>query len=168
MSVNIRTLEDYIEHYSEAFCCEDDRCPSTRQDAEYRFSDFKGEQIKYLLKSDGTWRWSEMCDTGGYWETISDLTGHLKHYFGKLKRTPEGEYVDDGFRCVCYDSQFLTLESIPDGTNPATGKDQWRHVDTDCIVCWFNTHSKTEEEIVLSEFEDELHDEILADINGDE
>jgi len=123
---NIRTVDDYIEYYSEHLCCEDSNCPTTRREAEYRFSDFQAEQIKYMRMSDGRWRWLELCDTGGYWEIITDLAGHLKHYFGK--------YQSDEFRCVCEDTQFLTMEKITH-IDSINDKRAVTYADSECIVC---------------------------------
>ena len=152
MGLNIRTLEDYKDYLLDLDCS-----PEHIESAEYHFSDFKGEQIYYRLATNGVWRWKEMCDTGGYWEPIEDLPRHVDWYFGKPP-----------FKCVCWDAQFLTIHTTKEGTNPTTGEDSFKHESGDCVVCWYKANCIPEEEIVLSEFEEDLHDEILADINGDD
>ena len=127
LAINIWKLEDYKEYLSDLGWDEE----RIEDEAEYRFSDVQGEQIKYRLFPDGSWQWQELCDTGGYWEDIPDLTEHLLWYF----KYTEGE----GFRCVCNDSQFLTLKLVE---NPENSQYKYRHeVENDCVCCH---HNKTD------------------------
>lgn len=127
MAINIRDLEDYKRYLSDLGWSDE----KIAENAEYRFSDFKGEQITYRLMPDGSWQWQELIDTGGYWEKIPDLTEHLLFYF----RYKEGE----GFRCVCDDSQFLMLQLVE---NPEGSDYKYRHEELqDCVCC---IHNKTD------------------------
>jgi len=127
LAINLWKLEDYKEYLSD-LGWSDERI---EDEAEYRFTDVQGEQIKYRIRPDGSWHWQELCDTGGYWEPIEDLTEHLLWYF----KYTEGE----GFRCVCHDSQFLTLKLVK---NPEGSEYPYRYeADDDCVCCH---HNKTD------------------------
>ena len=126
LAINLWKLEDYKEYLSD-LGWSDERI---EDEAEYRFTDVQGEQIKYRIRPDGSWQWQELCDTGGYWEPIEDLDKHLKWYFRYNKETGAD------FRCVCHDAQFLTLKLVK---NPEGSEYKYRHeTDDDCVCCHYN------------------------------
>lgn len=134
MAINLFRLEDYKEYLRDWCNWSDEKI---EDEAEYRFSDVQGEQISYRLMPDGTWQWQEMCDTGGYWEQITDLDKHLKWYFKYNKET------GTDFKCVCHDSQFLTLKLVK---NPEDSEYKYRHeVENDCVCCHRNNADKGDE-----------------------
>ena len=128
MAINIRDLEDYKRYLSDLGWSDE----KIAENAEYRFSDFRGEQITYRLTPNGSWQWQELIDTGGYWEAIEDLDKHLKWYFRYNKET------GTDFKCVCHDAQFLTLQLVE---NPPGSDYKYRHEELqDCVCC---IHNKT-------------------------
>ena len=128
MALNIRDLEDYKRYLSDWCNWSDEKIADN---AEYHFSDFQAEQIRYRLRPDGSWQWQELIDTGGYWEKIPDLTEHLLHYFRYRE--------DEGFRCVCSDAQFLMLQLVQ---NLPDSEYKYRYEELqECVCC---LHNKTD------------------------
>ena len=121
---NILCLDDYIEYLAEKgsswICCDDPQCPSTREDAEYRYSDFTYEAIYFKLigrdcGNPGTWKWSQTIETGGYREDY-DVIADGERFFN---------------RCVCDDSQFACYEY---------DVDRKERLEVECPHCWLKEH----------------------------
>jgi len=128
MALNIRDLDDYKRYLSDRIGWSDEKIADN---AQYHFSDFQGEQIRYRLRPDGSWQWQELIDTGGYWEKIPDITEHLLWYFRYTE--------DEGFRCVCDDAQFLMLQLVE---NHPDAQYKYRHEELqECVCC---LHNKTD------------------------
>ena len=108
--INILSLEDYIEYLDGrgSVCCSDPECPTTRDRAEYLYSDFCVEQI-YFVRSRGKWFYRQTYETGGYNEEY-DIEHDYECFFT---------------RCVCLDAQFSTYKI-----------ENEKRVPIECPHCW--------------------------------
>lgn len=122
---NILSLEDYIEYLSGKglICCDDSDCPTTRSEAEYRYSDFCVEQINFQLRhhenGDFVWYYRNTIDTGGYNE-LYDVREDYQGFFN---------------RCVCDCAQF---------THYSYSYHTKTRIPEECPHCWLKREEEEE------------------------